>query len=221
MTNSDPAPLPIQRAVDCKLTSGPFRSLPKPRFPEEIGFLDVLERRTSSLPTEELGLADLSSLLWFGARCHRAFRDQAGVLRQKRSYPSAGGVYETELLVVHSKLSRVELYDAIGHSLVAIEVDDDGISSFGRVVRELLQFDATVLVLAAHTCALNSAYSNESSLIWRNAGCLMNTLHLTSCALGLSSTHLGVLGGELVGALPSSCGNFVAAGILVVGTGVA
>lgn len=57
------------------------------------------------------------------------------------------------------------------------------------------------LVMVADSTALDAFYTNAESLLWRDAGALMATLHLCATAYRLAFCPAGILGRELIQAL--------------------
>jgi SagB-type dehydrogenase family enzyme len=215
----EPGPRAIQRPAMCGLVTATVEALSTPRgTPPSVDFFELLEARASIMPTTPLSKAGLSKLLWCSSRCHSTWPDQNGIERQRRPYPSAGGIYETALIIADTSQPRTWCYDAVTHALRGIEPRRDSLEAFVQGVQAIgTGHQCTTLVAAVHTCALNEAYEHAESLVWRDAGALLATLHLTAMALGLNSTILGILGAELVESLPSTCGQFKAAGVLAVG----
>lgn len=217
MKSREPAPLAVQRRANCGLRSGaPYRLTP-PRRTKRVDFFAVADSRRSECPTRPLDDKDLSRLLWFGARCQETFQDANLLLRQHRRYPSAGGIYETTILVVDSASKSVAEYNAITHALQSIEPERKTFSRFMRSLHRIVAEPVTIIGLAAHTCPLALCYANPDSLLWRDAGCALSMLHMTASALGMKSTILGILGDDLARSLSSPCGNYIATGLLAVG----
>jgi hypothetical protein len=126
-------------------------------------------------------------------------------------------LYETELLLIEGGFTRLSAYDSVRHALLSLEPDSIIFELFRERLHNILRYDATVVVLVAHTCILDEAYASNESLMWRDAGCALSALHLTAAALGFASTLLGPLGTELAASLPSSCNRFTALGMLAGG----
>jgi SagB-type dehydrogenase family enzyme len=213
----EPRPRARQRPAMCGLVTATVEALTTPRSTQSIDFFEVLGNRTSIMPGSPLSEAGLSELLWCSSRCHSTWLDQNGIERQRRPYPSAGGIYETALIIVDPSQQMAWCYDPITHALRRIEPRLEPFEVFAQGVQAMGAGQSTMLVAAVHACALNETYESAESLVWRDAGALFATLHLTATALGLSSTILGILGAELVESLPSTCGQFKAAGVLAVG----
>lgn len=53
-----------------------------------------------------------------------------------------------------------------------------------------------------------SAYADSETLVWRDAGAMLQTLALVAELFGLGFCPLGILGSEVVSALPSG-GSFL------------
>ena len=212
---SEPRPLSVPRAAKCGLVCGDARELPLPQSEKRVNFFDILEQRRSKLPSTALATSDLARLLWHSARTTGLARDSVGIDRGERPYPSAGGLYEGQLLVVDG--DAVWLYDGIHHALRAVTVPPELVFAFKDELSAFSARDATALVVVAHACTLDLAYENATSLLWRDAGGQLNTIHLVASAMGLPSKQLGILGFDLVKGLSSTCGNLIAAGVMIVG----
>jgi hypothetical protein len=74
----------------------------------------------------------------------------------------------------------------------------------------------TILVFVAEVQRTGSVYENPDSLIWRDAGALMQTLAFTFCAYGLAFCQLGILGNEIPSALNLST-RLIGVGVAVAG----
>jgi hypothetical protein len=113
----------------------------------------------------------------------------------------------------------LNLYDPLAHALASVEVvNNDELFSLDRQVAAAAPTArGTIVILVANTNRAEAAYEGSESLVWRDAGCLMMTLHLVAEYLGLAFCPVGVLGTALVKALGEPNG-WVAAGTCVVGT---
>lgn len=201
----------------CGIACGEAQSLPIPSSESSATFFEVLQKRASALPTKALGNEDLSRLLWWTARSYGQERDSSGIMRSHRAYPSAGGLYESEIAIISG--GTVSVYDSVFHALRPVAVSATSNTAFQDELNSISVSNATTIIVAAHRCPLERAYENALSLLWRDAGCLLNVLHLTASALNMPSKHLGILGHGFVQSLPSSCDGHVGAGVFVVGHG--
>ena len=218
MSKSEPVPKVRQLPVSCGFVITGTEALSTPLEREPINYFELLQTRRSGSPAKELSRSELAELLWVFARCYETRVDARSVLRQKRPYPSAGGIYETEIIVVDWSQPIASRYDAISHVLQPIDVAVSEYSAFRNKIGGLLEGPATLIVCAAHKCALEAAYESSESLAWRDAGSLQAILHLTAAALGMRSKLLGILGSEFIASLASNCRNFIAIGAVAIGS---
>lgn len=181
-----------------------------------LPFGEVLEkrasRRTLAMPSRDA----LGALLWHGARSRSLVQG-----RESRSAPSAGGLHPIALLVFEPPFTSAALYDPIHHALAHLHLGDPAplaaaCSSFTQVLPEARGVFLLGLADVERTAAV---YERPESLVWRDAGCLFATLHLTATALGLGSCLMGILGAEVAKvAVPD--GRVVPVGAMAVGVEV-
>jgi hypothetical protein len=74
----------------------------------------------------------------------------------------------------------------------------------GRCRYLLPKADGAFIVLIADMGKSTAAYENSESLVLRDAGAMLQTIALASEWFGLGFCPLGILGNEVVAALPSS-----------------
>lgn len=137
---------------------------------------------------------------------------------QHRASASAGGLHPIDLLLLLPERDEVLLYDPLCHALGALALRDaDALHSFrGDVAAILPGAEGAVLALVADPTRTGRAYNDSESLVWRDAGCLLATLHLCAEWLELSFCPLGILGQDLARAIAEPDIVF-AAGVCLVG----
>lgn len=193
---------------------------PVPPIPHDPGFLDVLRHRRSVREfTPDLDLAELASVLGLtlgrtGTR-ERDPADAHSYTALRTPVPSAGGTHAIETWVVSSGVAGLPdgawWYDASDHSLVRVP---------GAEWESPLPYGAPVLLIHAYRHArLAWKYSAIAhALALKDAGALMQTVHLTTGALGLGSVILGSgLTHHLCRALAIDPWEFMPVGELVLG----
>lgn len=211
-------PTPRDRALDC-LPWQPHlngsTTLQVPCSDPQLSFREVLDSRSSCrdllpIPTKLLG-----ALLWHSARTRET---RSGDAWQRRAAPSAGGIHPIQLLAVEPGRDEVLLYDPLRHAMSPLaDVETVEVAAVRAVFHEVLpEAKGTFLVLAADHERTRAGYTNPESLVWRDAGCVLATLQLVACWLGIGSCPLGILGGKLV-SLVAPGGELTAAGVLAVG----
>lgn len=186
--------------------------LPQFPQPETDSFGLVLSRRRSEVPTQDLRLSALSEILWMSARTQRA-----GGRFQLRPHPSAGGQHPTTLAILRHRGGSIYFYDPLRHALHVTRRPLSQISIMRRQIAKVLPNGVGTAILVLLTPEITRAkYEAPQSLMWRDAGALLATLHLTATACGKRSTLIGLLGErwpEYMGLAP----RMIPAGILVIG----
>jgi hypothetical protein len=135
-----------------------------------------------------------------------------GPIRQsRRPSPSAGALHPIDLLVLWpGRRSTLFLYDAAHHLLHKLAVQSPALLyGLTRSSRDILpDGEGVLLILIGDMAKVASAYEHPQSLLWRDAGALLQTLNLTASAYGQAFCAMGVLGNEVlpaIGAPPQSC----------------
>jgi SagB-type dehydrogenase family enzyme len=181
-------------------------------------FADVIDERGSIRQLKPPSIERLATLLWHGARTRETAMRSDGLLWQHRASPSAGGLHPIELLIVPAIEATLLRYDPIVHCLDTLDNVDVGRLEAARTqLRAVVDgAEATYLVLAADFARTEAVYDHAKSLVWRDAGAMLVTLHLTATAMELGVCLLGVLGNDVVASVlgsPKLC----AVGVAMVG----
>lgn len=156
----------------------------------ETSFHEVLERRESERYLGKLSRSKLGSLFWHAARV----RSNTG--REHRPAPSAGGLHPIELVVLEPPFTRAQRYDPHRHTIEELAtLDETALATAGLSIAQIVSSPSSTVILELASFELDDAfYSDSESLVWRDAGCILATLHLTASWLGLGSCLLGTLG---------------------------
>lgn len=181
-------------------------ALPAPDALAPHLFADVLEQRRTRrrYAARPLRLAELSTVLHHAARVVREGHDETVGDYALRPFAGAGGRCELEIYVVANDvdgISRgVHHFDARAHELRWIRDRDSHQERLIRWVHGatggLLSRDPPViLLLTAVFARVMAKYQNLGlSLIYKDTGCLFQTLYLVATAMGLAPCAIG--GGE-------------------------
>lgn len=181
--------------VESSTPFAPFRA------PAGSAFVDVFEQRRS---TRILSLAPLEltvgALLF--ALMPRFWKEGDVLRRSRRPTLSAGALHPISVLLFNnSAVFRVNADLCMLEKLTfATEARDAWISKCQRV---LPGANGAFLTLVADMARPASAYAHCETLVWRDAGATLQTLALVAALFGLGFCPLGVLGNEVVSALPS------------------
>lgn len=160
----------------------------RPRLSVELGF--ALQHRRTTYGSKRLDLSQLGHLLEMACA---AMPDAGG----RRPWPSAGGLYPIEVLcqdvdVLEDGLFR---YDAVEHALDELDCSPEAVIQLRQLAAPCLPCPpGTLIWLVACEAVTASRYENPESLVWRDAGTLIQTLQLTAFGLGYAVAPLGVTG---------------------------
>jgi SagB-type dehydrogenase family enzyme len=186
------APPPWRSVPDGeKLALGPLVSS------DSQPFMRVLSQRRSERPTHAPDLARLATVLVRSGRVLDVSRAPDGYVMSHRPTPSAGGRHPADMYVLADDVEALDagawLFDPLGCELVKVA---RSAGTTLRVLGEIVETDpppAAIVIVARHERTL-SRYPAGLSLIWRDVGALLATLHLCATDLGLASCIVGSCG---------------------------
>lgn len=202
-----------------------------PTFAYPISFVERLERpsnhyvsnffeltrlRVSSKNLTSLSLRQLSNLLWYAAKVIDTHYQENGYILSHRPSPSAGARHPIDLLLITpSKHLICQYYNPFEHSLNHLNLNKESLFELITHLNYNIQInEATAIWLIAHVDRTLAKYKNPASLIWRDAGALIQILQMTATALGIGSCPFGTLANPFIDKLfPSasliSCGGII------------
>jgi len=173
-------------------------------------FATIFESRRSIRRIGPAPLREIVNTLAFATRPHFVL-DHDPHCRSRRPSLSSGALHPIDPLLIEKRRSfRVMRYDAWTHRLeVLVIARSESLVRFVERCTELLP-DAmgTSIVFAGYPGRVAAVYENHTSLLWRDAGALLQTVALAAAAYGLGFCPLGVLGGEVLEAIgldPRDC----------------
>jgi hypothetical protein len=140
--------------------------------------------------------------------------------RSRRLCVSSGALHPIDCVLFDPRGSlHVMRYDPCGHCVQLLVVKDRGaLKRLDANCREILpEARGMVMALVGDLSRVKSVYDNPWSLLWRDAGALLQTLALCAAAYRLAFCPLGALGAEMLGALDLGGRNIVPAGIAMIG----
>lgn len=198
------------------LSNGTAPSLRKPRAEGEvvklpkadpqlsISLSDAIEQRRTirTYADRAMTLAELSTLLHYSARITRMRHDETLGDEALHTYPTSGARSELEVYVVANHVAGLEsgayYFDPIEQTITHIEAaDDDGRQRLLRNLQGaaggLLNRDPqVVLVITAVFGRVMWKYRDIGLvMIYKDTGCLMQTLYLVSTATNLAPCAIG------------------------------
>ena len=113
-------------------------------------------------------------------------------------------------------------YNAVSHSVEILRITyPEKVQDFAGLCADLLpNAHGTALVLIADQHRIRSLYDNFTSLIWRDAGALLESLALVTTAYRLEFCPLGILGSHVVNALALPPEQAVGVGCAMIGRSI-
>lgn len=203
----DPDPRPLENPVPTKGIRWPVRkSIACPSVvppPNDESFTTVLEARRSERVMVPAPLREVVNAIAFATR-PRFLRVGDDLGRSRRPSVSSGALHPVECIVVDCRGAfRIMRYLSHEHRLeLLVARDPNATNEFVQSCKEILPTAAgTAIVMIGDEERLAGAYDNSASLLWRDAGALLQTLSLAATAYRLAFCPLGLLGREIVDAL--------------------
>jgi hypothetical protein len=218
VTEPKPKPAPLVAAksgwpVSSLVEYSPLELDPNTRF------ASVVSRRRTSRDCIPASLGQILSVVQFVLRaCQIGVGPNAGRLR--KATISAGALHPVEALVV----SGPDVSDPI---VYLDEQDIFGTVSFRdadlaqEALRELKGIVSEArghfVLLVANLAHAQQAYENPHSLLWRDAGAVLQTFSLSASAAGMLFIPLGLSGRRILDAISSPHEGYLAVGTGIIG----
>ncbi|WP_430254694.1 hypothetical protein [Neorhizobium sp. DAR64872/K0K18] len=216
MSHGDPRPKASQQFAT---RPWPFTSIRVVEFvhqqpwQSDTKFGDVLTGRRSSRAITAAATPAVASIVreTLSKRFLAAERAQKVVL-------SAGALHPLRCVFLRS-VSDVMVYDDDNDLFMHVAAfDEEALRGFINDCRAVLpDCDGHWLLLIADRGKTAQAYDNPESLLWRDAGAVLQAMALICEAAGLAFCPLGLLGQQGVDALLQDQSNFLAVGVAAVG----
>jgi SagB-type dehydrogenase family enzyme len=204
--------LPVRRTLRCPpISSPPLRS-----------FEEVLNSRRSRREIVRAPLRKIINTIAFAVGPQFILSNDP-LKRTRRPAPSAGALHPIDILIADWSLTpRLMRYDALFHRLdiLAPRAESACLQEFRTMTLEILpRASGTAIILVGDIGRITASYENAESLLWRDAGFLLQTIFLSATAFGLAFCPLGMLGQQIVQYLGLES-TLVAAGVAVIGESI-
>ncbi|MGT0195024.1 hypothetical protein ACVHYJ_23750 [Burkholderia pyrrocinia] len=132
----------------------------------------------------------------------RFFQNGDALRRSRRPTLSAGALHPISVLLFDD--SRVYRVNAENRLLETLTFPNEIRNTWTAKCRLVLpNANGMFLALVADMARPQRAYAHCETLVWRDAGALLQTLALVAELFGLGFCPLGILGGEITSTLPS------------------
>lgn len=177
------------------------------RPPPNSTFLEIVEDRRSIREIRTAPVRDVVNVLAFATR-PRWSKDNDDALRTRRPSVSAGALHPISTVIVNNRRpARVVRYDPMLHQLQTLSANEDLLKEFHARCASMLPLgNGSLIALVADPAITESSYRASESLVWRDAGALIQMLALVTQAFGLAYCPLGCLGAEVAQAIDASGG---------------
>lgn len=177
-------------------------------------FADVIEQRRSIRLLAPAPLEQTVGALLFALR-PRFWKEGDLLRRSRRPSLSAGALHPITVLLFQER--AVFRLNAESSTLERLQFSDKAYAAWvSKCQRVLPEANGTFLTLVADMARPSSAYANSESLVWRDAGAMLQTIALVVELFGLGFCPLGILGREVVTELHSD-GQLLAVGAAAIG----
>ncbi|WP_425557991.1 nitroreductase family protein [Herbaspirillum huttiense] len=145
-----------------------------------------------------LTLKEISALLWRTAFCAQKQIAEHGRLIKRKPSISGGARHPIDILVVEKRSEgehAVSLYDDVNHALLTLDVDKRALADLWNLALQASRgTESTLFWFVAQPQRTAARYENPDSLIWRDAGALLQQFSLVASALSLGCVPLGPTG---------------------------
>jgi len=171
--------------------------------PNPTSFAEVVEARRSVRALTYAPLREVVNSVAFAMR-PIATRATSNAVLSRRPSVSAGALHSVEIVLADWRATpRLMRYEPHAHELQLLGVSrPNPLEQLRHTCSELLpEGRATVLAFVGDVQRISAFYHHSESLLWRDAGALLQILATTASAYRLGFCPLGILGSEIVDAL--------------------
>ncbi|MGO7339981.1 hypothetical protein ACCT08_07355 [Rhizobium johnstonii] len=138
--------------------------------------------------------------------------------RKLKAVLSAGALHPVKAIILRRD-QRPIVYDDDADQFLSVQVRDaSAYTAFLRTCEKVLpSADGHWVALIADCRNVRRLYSNHESLVWRDAGAVIQMMALLAEAYEIAFCPLGVLGGEIIDALLPETSDIIPVGVVVLG----
>lgn len=184
-----------------------------------LTFDEVLEGRRTRRKFSEVRLRDTCSFIehLFSSRFVE-FSSEEG--RVRKVFISSGALHPIDVIIVSGpNVEEPILFHDRKRKFVTLPVHDQ--LSFFEAVEEALKIQPTaeghLLLLAGDKRRLSASYTNSESLLWRDAGAVLQACSIAAYAYGYGFCPLGYTGSATLQAIGPPHEDYVAVGLALFG----
>lgn len=189
--------------------------------PLKISFDTVLEKRKSLRSFNHITIQDISDLLWHVAKVKTIFQQENGYILTHRGTASAGARHPIDIIISNSQLLSAEdfhYYNPFEHSLNKLAIPRNDKAAFFQHIEGIIDTtNATIIWFVAHKKRTSAKYSYADSLIYRDAGALIQAIQMVCAAMDINSCAIGSLGEPFISSFFNNQTGVSGAGGILIG----
>lgn len=201
----EPVPRGEEKPYTAWVAAGPLQPFPVNENAPDISFADVCFARRTCYGGNALTTAEVGSLLHFVARTTTVVHASGREVAKLKPTLSAGAKHPIHLVVFEGMADHplAHVYDDERHGLIPLPLAqlDDVAPLYGHAMSSCRSERGTLFLFVAEWGKTASRYSQHESLVWRDAGALLQQFSLAASALKLNCVPMGYTGDALVRAL--------------------
>lgn len=195
--------------------------LPTPvHFPRN-DIWEILRNRKSSRTLNSLSMEEIGMVLWASSKVMQLVVQENTYVLTHRPSASAGARHPIDIILSSPILNGNKsfyYYNPFAHTLNRLSLDINVLKKFQQHVNSILDVsNATVFWFMAHPSRTEAKYDNSASLIWRDAGALINCVQLACSASNINSCPIGSLGEPYISELFQDVGCVYGTGGIAIG----
>lgn len=201
MRHTDPVPVEIDAArLPVPWDLGRRLKITESSLSPAISLAETLECRRTQRTLLRVTCKEIAHTLTIASGV-RSIKINDRLRRSRRPSIAAGAIHAVEILFIHGGTKkRIFYFDPFGPTISIVRcIDQMHLERLWKKA-EAISPDAasTLIVLIGRPRLLSLAYTTAQSLLWRDAGALLQTIAMTAYGRGLGFCPLGLLGQELI-----------------------
>jgi hypothetical protein len=200
-------------------TTGKRLGILQSRLSPEISLAETLNHRRTQRSLQPVPLKEIAQTLSIAGGVRFTKVDDQ-FCRSRRPSIAAGAIHAVEIFFIHGQTKRIFYFDPFEPSISAVRCKDTKLLErlWSRATMVSPEAKSTLIVLIGRPQILGLAYTAAESLLWRDAGALLQTLSMTAYGRGLGLCPVGLLGHELIDCITTNGESLFAVGTAWLGS---
>lgn len=186
---------------------------------QSLGFAEVVSGRRTIRTCSPMELGDVLAVVRYAMHSQQVGEGE-NLGRLRKASMSAGALHPIEVLIVAGPgVTEPILYCDGGDIFGTVQflAPEIATTELGNLAAIVPQASGHFLLFVANVRHTGQAYENPLSLLWRDAGTVLQTFSLLAAATDCSFVPLGSTGGALLETLDTPHADYVAVGTAIIG----